>query len=413
MENYNFNSVVKCVRDELGIRLDLSRDMGDDEIREAITNTVIDFSRQNYINLSEKQHIIATVFNSLRRLDIIQPLLDDPSVTEIMINSADEIFIEKDGFVQQLDIRFENTERLENVIQSIVSKVNRIVNESSPIVDARLNDGSRVNIVLPPIALKGPTMTIRKFSKKPFTIERMCELGSITEEATDLLKKLVRAKYNIFVSGGTGSGKSTFLNALSGAIPGNERIVTIEDSAELQIKNINNLVSLETRNVNSAGKGEVTIRDLIKTSLRMRPDRIIVGEVRGAEALDMLQAMNTGHDGSLSTGHANSTIDMFSRLETMVLSGALLPLEVIRKQIAAALDIVVHLGRLRDGFRRVLEISEVIGCSDGEIELNPLYLHEDDGRSLGTLKATGNQLKNCFKLRMAGMSAERKGDDGQ
>lgn len=408
MPEKGFEALVNEVREEAGAKIDLTKDIRDEDIKEVITGVVLEKSQAGYLGLSQKRDLISTVFNSMRRLDVIQPLLEDKSVTEIMINSSDEIFIERDGRVCQLDIKFESPEKLENIIQSIVSKVNRVVNEASPIVDARLLDGSRVNVVLPPLALKGPAMTIRKFPDKPLTIEKLIEIGSLTKEAAAMLEKLVKAKYNIFVSGGTGSGKTTFLNALSNFIPQSERIITIEDSAELQLYNIKNLVSLETRNANSEGKGEVPIRDLIKTSLRMRPDRIVVGEVRGAEALDMLQAMNTGHDGSLSTGHANTTKDMLSRLETMVLSAAPLPVEVIRKQITAALDIIIHLGRIRDGSRKVLEISEVTGFSGGEVALNPLFQFIEEGevehKVIGSLQRTANELEHPLKLQIAGTS---------
>ncbi|MFZ5597775.1 MAG: CpaF family protein [Bacillota bacterium] len=387
--------------------MDLGREMSDDEIREFITGVVFEKSRENYIGIKQKRFIIDTVFNSMRRLDILQPLLEDGSLTEIMVNAYDEIFIERDGVISRLDLKFESEERLHDVIRNIVSRVNRTVNESSPIVDARLIDGSRVNVVLPPISLKGPTMTIRKFPENPFTMERLVSFGMLTAEASAFLERLVRGRYNIFISGGTGSGKTTFLNALTGFIPAGERVVTIEDSAELQPKNIKNLVRLETRNANTEGRGEITIRDLIKTSLRMRPDRIVVGEVRGPEALDMLQAMNTGHDGSLSTGHANTTRDMLSRLETMVLSGASFPVEVVRKQIASAIDIIVHLARIRDGSRRVLEICEVAGYRDGDVCLRPLFLYEEEGETAGdgvrgVLKRKG-RLENTLKLRMAGI----------
>ncbi len=395
------------IREEVGSRLDLSADLQDEDIRETIAGVVLDESRERYLSLGAKKELISAVFNSMRRLDVIQPLLEDESVTEIMVNGPERIFIEKDGHMRRVDLKFENAEKLENVIQSIVAKVNKTVNEASPIVDARLRDGSRVSVVLFPVALNGPVMTIRKFPDKPVSVGDLINRGSISPEAAGLLEKLVKAKYNIFISGGTGSGKTTFLNALAGYIPANERIITIEDSAELQITNIDNLVSMETRSSNTEGRGEITIRDLIKTSLRMRPDRIIVGEVRGAEALDMLQAMNTGHDGSLSTGHANSSGDMLSRLETMVLSGAPLPVAVIRKQIAAALDIIIHLGRLRDGSRKVLEISEVQGYADGEIVLNTLFAFreagEDGGRVLGFLEASGNRVAKTVKARMAGI----------
>jgi len=399
------SEVKKVVSDSV----DLGKDISDEEIRELITKAIFEKSRQIYMTVSEKKEIGEAVFNSMRRLDILQPLVDDPSITEIMVNGANDIFIEKDGKVEKLDAKFESEQKLEDVIQSIVSKVNRAVNEASPIVDARLGDGSRVNVVLRPIALNGPIMTIRKFPEKPMTVEKLIEFGTVSEEAAKALEAMVKAKYNIFICGGTSSGKTTFLTALSNFIPKDERIITIEDSAELQITGVKNIVRLETRNANTEGKGEITIRDLIKTSLRMRPERIIVGEVRGAEALDMLQAMNTGHDGSLSTGHANSSRDMLSRLETMVLSGALMPIEAIRQQIASAIDIIVHLARIRDKSRRVLEISEVAGYKDGSIQLNPLYEfveegESEDGKVKGTLKRTANPMINTMKFRMAGIS---------
>jgi pilus assembly protein CpaF len=329
-----------------------------------------------------------------------------------MINGPDNIFVEKNGRLQKLDKTFESSRRLEDIIQRIVGMAGREVNQSSPIVDTRLPDGSRVNVVLPPIALCGPTMTIRKFSKTPMTIAMLIRYGSITKEIAHKLELLVKAKYNIFISGGTGSGKTTFLNALSNYIPKDERVITIEDSAELQIVGIDNLVSMETRNANASGTGQITIKDLIKSSLRMRPERIIVGEVRGGEALDMLQAMNTGHDGSLSTGHANSTKDMLSRLETMVLQGAAgLPLEAIRQQIASAVDIIIHLSRLRDHSRKTMEICEVVEYKNGEIVLNPLYVFEEDENSTlekvsGSLKRTKNPLVHDWKLQLAGIKEE-------
>ncbi|NJD01904.1 MAG: CpaF family protein, partial [Ruminiclostridium sp.] len=377
--------------------MDMNRDFSDEEIRELIKKAVFRRSREQYIELNEKREIIDAVFNSMRRLDILQPIIDDKEVTEIMVNGPDAVFVEKEGRISGLNVRFESCEKLEDVIQSIVSRTNRTVNESAPIVDARLPDGSRVNIVLRPVALNGPIMTIRKFPSSPLSMEQLVNMESLTREAADVLCSLVKARYNIFICGGTGSGKTTFLNALAGYIPGDERIVTIEDSAELQINNIENLVRLETRNANTEGKGQITIRELIRTSLRMRPERIIVGEVRGAEALDMLQAMNTGHDGSISTGHANSPSDMLSRLETMVLSSAPLPLEAIRRQIASAIDIMIHLSRMRDRSRRVLSISEVAGYMDGQIVLNPLYEFRDsgdtpDGRVDGELYGTDNKM---------------------
>lgn len=399
------NEVKKQIKDTI----DLRKDFSDDEIKELITNIVFEKTGKLYLSISEKKEIIDDVFNSMRRLDILQPIIDDKSVTEIMINGPDTIFIEKNGKTYRLDVRFENRRKLEDVIQTMVSKVNRTVNESSPIVDARLEDGSRVNVVLPPIALNGPIVTIRKFPEKPMTIDQLIEYGSITEEVADVLNRMVRAKYNIFISGGTGSGKTTFLNALSNFIPKDERIITIEDSAELQIIGLDNIVKMETRNANTEGKGEITIRDLIKTSLRMRPERIIVGEVRGPEALDMLQAMNTGHDGSLSTGHANSPKDMLSRLETMVLSGSSMPLEAIRQQIASAIDIIIHLARLRDKTRRTMEITEIAGYENGEIILNPLYVFEEEGETpqkviIGSLKRTKNEMVRKWKFKMAGIS---------
>lgn len=402
-------SLISEVKKTVSDSIDLSKDISDEEIRELITNVVFEKSKQTYLTVSEKREISEAVFNSMRRLDILQPLIDDPSITEIMINGANDIFIERDGRIEQFEAKFESSQKLEDVIQSIVSKVNRTVNEATPIVDARLSNGSRVNVVLPPIALNGPIMTIRKFPEKPMTIERLINFGSLSEEVAKVLESMVQAKYNIFICGGTGSGKTTFLNALSNFIPKDERIITIEDSAELQIVGIKNIVKLETRNANTEGKGEITIRDLIKASLRMRPERIIVGEVRGAEALDMLQAMNTGHDGSLSTGHANSSRDMLSRLETMVLSGSLMPLEAIRQQIASAIDILIHLGRIRDKSRKVLEISEIVGYKDGQIQLNPLYEFVEegetkDGRVIGFLKRTDNPMVNTLKFKMAGIS---------
>lgn len=356
----------------------------------------------------DKQRVIRMVFSSIRGLGILDEILADDTITEVMINGPENIFVEKNGQVFRINRKFESEKHLEDVIQKIVGKAGKEVNQANPIVDTRLPDGSRVNVVLPPVSLSGPIVTIRKFSKTPMTVEQLIRYGSITPDVAVVLQRLVRAKYNIFISGGTGSGKTTFLNALSNFIPGDERIITIEDSAELQIRNIQNLVSLETRNANTSGKGEITIRDLIKSALRMRPERIVVGEVRGSEALDMLQAMNTGHDGSLSTGHANSTKDMLSRLETMVLQGnAGLPLPAVRQQIASAIDIIIHLSRLRDKSRKTMEITEVLGCKDGEIQLNPLYeFRETAGSTLnkveGTLVRTGNPLQNYSKLRLRG-----------
>ena len=411
METTDREILLRQIREIINDRVDLNKDITDDEMKELVMNTVFERSRQQYMSIHDKQEIIQAVFNSMRRLDVLQPIIEDKTVTEIMVNGPDNIFIEREGKVKRLETAFESRERLEDVIQSIVAKVNRTVNEASPMVDARLSDGSRVSVVLPPIALNGPILTIRKFPEKPITMEQLIEFGSITEEASEVLKSLVRAKYNIFISGGTGSGKTTFLNALSSFIPNDERIITIEDSAELQISSVDNIVRLETRNANTEGKGEITIRQLIKASLRMRPERIIVGEVRGPEALDMLQAMNTGYDGSLSTGHANSAADMLSRLETMVLSAAPLPLEAIRQQIASAVDIIVHLSRLRDRSRRTMEISEIAGYKGGQIHLNPIFKFVEDSRSdddrvQGSLRRTDNEMIHTAKFRMAGISAK-------
>lgn len=393
----------------------IQQDLNEEQLLELIRTEVFKRAREHALSVTEKQDLVNQVFNSIKKLDVLQPLIDDKTITEIMINGHKDIFIEKDGSVQKFPMTFESQKKLEDLVQKIVSDVNRAVNESSPIADARLKDGSRINVVLPPIALNGPIVTIRKFPDKPITVERLIDYGSLTVEAAEFLRTLVKAKYNIFISGGTGSGKTTFLNALSNFIPEDERVITIEDSAELQIRSVPNLVRLETRNANTEGKGAISMRDLIKSSLRMRPDRIVVGEVRGAEALDMLQAMNTGHDGSLSTGHANSTKDMLSRLETMVLSGAEFPLDAIRKQIASAIDIIVHLGRLRDKSRRVLDISEVVGYDKGEILLNSLYKFVEEGETekkkvIGSLKHTGNRLHDNLKLQMAGLRVVMGGE---
>jgi len=363
-----------------------------------------------YLSINERINIANRTFNSIRGFGILDSIMSDENVTEVMINGYNNIFIEKNGKLLKLDDRFDSEEKLNDIIQRIVGKAGKEVNQANPIVDTRLPDGSRVNVVLPPISLDGATVTIRKFSKTPMTMERLIEYNSITKEIADVLKYLVEAKYNIFISGGTGSGKTTFLNALSNFIPKDERVITIEDSAELQIVGIENLVRLETRNANTTGVGELTIRDLIKSALRMRPERIVVGEVRGKEALDMLQAMNTGHDGSLSTGHANSTIDMLSRLETMVLTGSEgLPLIAVRQQIASAIDIIIHLSRMRDKTRRTVEISEVCGVENGEIKLNTLYeFVENEDSTLdnvkGELKRTENAFRNYSKLMAAGFN---------
>ena len=383
--------------------------ISDEELAERIDQIVTDRLKDIYCPIETKVSISQQVYSSIRGFGLLDSIISDDSITEVMINGPENIFIEKKGRLTRLDKKFESQRKLEDVIQRIVGLAGREVNQANPICDTRLPDGSRVNVVLPPIALCGPTITIRKFSKEPMTINKLIEYGSITQEIADKLELLVKAKYNIFISGGTGSGKTTFLNALSNFIPKDERIITIEDSAELQIAGIDNLVSLETRNANASGAGQVTIRDLIKSSLRMRPERIIVGECRGGEALDMLQAMNTGHDGSLSTVHANSTEDMLSRLETMVLQGADgLPIEAIKQQIASAVDIIIHLSRLRDKSRKTMAITEVVGIKNGEIELNPLYEFKEDENSTmdkvsGRLVRTGNPLKNDYKLKLSGI----------
>ena len=346
------------------------------------------------------------MFHSLRKLDILQDLVDDPSITEIMINGADSVFVERRGAVSQLPVRFGSEERLLDVVTRIVSSCNRVVSESSPIADARLPNGDRVNVVLAPTALNGPILTIRRFPEHPIEVKDLLGFGSMSQNVADFLGALVQAGYNIFISGGTGSGKTTFLNAMSSFIPKEERVITIEDNAELQIRHIPNLVRLEARNANVEGCVPISIRDLIRTSLRMRPDRIIVGEVRGGEAVDMIQAMNTGHDGSMSTGHANSAKDMMSRLEIMILQGAELPVAAIRAQIASALDIVVHLGRLRDKSRKVLEIAEVLGIQEGEIAMRTIFRFEERGECNG--KITGvwvreNELEKKDKLALAGI----------
>lgn len=400
-----YEEVKKLLRQQVIDNIDLSRDMEDVEIQELIDRCILNEARRYRLSLDEKTRMSREIFYSIRRLDILEELTEDPSVTEIMINGPDNIFIEKAGRIIRWDKTFESKDKLDDIIQQIVAACNRTVNESSPIVDARLRGGERVNVVLAPVALNGPIVTIRRFPDKPISMDDLMRFGAISDEVVTFLKSLVEAKYNIIISGGTGSGKTTFLNALSNFIPKDERLITIEDSAELQILGVENLVRLETRNANVEGCKEITIRDLIKSSLRMRPDRIIVGEVRGGEALDMISAMNTGHDGSLSTGHANSARDMLSRLETMILMAMDLPLSAIRGQLSSGIDIIVHLGRLRDKSRKVLQVAEVLGMENDEIQLNMLYEFqeegEEDGRIKGRLVSKG-QLKSDTKLRAAG-----------
>lgn len=404
-------ALVAEIRKYVTENLPLNR-LEDDELQEQVEEIVSQRLAGQYCPIDQRVSIVEQVYSSIRGFGLLDSIIKDDTITEVMINGPENIFIEQSGRLFKLDKQFESQRRLEDVIQRIVGLAGREVNQANPICDTRLPDGSRVNVVLPPIALCGPTITIRKFSKTPMTIEKLIAYGSITQEIADKLQLLVKSKYNIFISGGTGSGKTTFLNALSNYIPKDERVITIEDSAELQITGVENLVSLETRNANASGAGQITIRDLIKSSLRMRPERIVVGEVRGGEALDMLQAMNTGHDGSLSTGHANSTEDMLSRLETMVLQGAAgLPLEAIRQQIASAVDIIIHLSRLRDKSRKTMEITEVVGYKDGKIILNPLYVFEEDENSTlekvsGSLNRTKNKMVNDYKLRLSGIKTE-------
>lgn len=400
------NELKQEIKSRLLEKLDHSMEMEDEAVQELVENEVWLMGKETYIPLAEKKRLCREIYYAIRKYDVLQELLEDETVTEIMVNGPDHIFIEKEGRLQQWQTAFESEDKLLDVIQQIVAKANRVVNESSPIVDARLF-GSRVHVVLPPVALNGPILTIRRFGKTPLLIPELLRLGSVSQEICIFLEKLVIAGYNIFISGGTGSGKTTFLNALSSFIPRTERIITIEDSAELQIQGNDNLVRLETRNANVEGCKPVTIRDLIRASLRMRPDRIIVGEVRGAEAIDMLQALNTGHDGSLSTGHANSAADMIARLETMVLMGMELPLAAIRRQIASGVDLIVHLGRLRDKSRRVLSVSEVVGYEQGEVLLSVIYEFQEtgerNGKVQGIWKKTGS-LIHTEKLQQAGIT---------
>ncbi|MBQ8247981.1 MAG: CpaF family protein [Lachnospiraceae bacterium] len=384
------------IHSEVRQRMDLTREMEDEEIMQLICRIITEKGREQYISIRLKEDLAKSVFASVRKLDILQELVDDDEVTEIMINGPSEIFIEKKGCITRWERQFESEERLEDVIQQIVASCNRVVNESSPIADARLLNGSRVNIVLKPLAINGPIVTIRRFPEIAITMEDYIKWGSISREAAVFLQKAVSYGYNIFISGGTGSGKTTLLNVLSGYIPKSSRVITIEDSAELQIKGVDNLVRLETRNANREGCMEINMRDLIKSALRMRPDRIIVGEVRGAEAFDMLQALNTGHDGSLSTGHANSAGDMLMRLEMMVLMAKDLPLPAIRRQIASGIDILVHLGRMRDRSRKIIEIIEIKGIVDNEIILNPLFALEEDEEGTSKLVSI-NSLQNKSK----------------
>ncbi|HJA06939.1 MAG TPA: CpaF family protein [Candidatus Mediterraneibacter pullicola] len=392
--------------EQVMLRMDMTKETGEEDLQEIIRRVLEEEEKKEYLPLSEKIRLSRELFNAFRRLDILQDLIEDDEITEIMVNGTEKIFYEKGGQIFQSNRHFFSEERLCDVIQQIVGEANRYVNETSPIVDARLQDGSRVNVVLKPVAVNGPIMTIRKFPAEAVTMKQLIRMGSLTQEAARLITRLVSAKYNIFVSGGTGAGKTTFLNAMSDYIPKEERIITIEDNAELQIQGVKNLVRLEARGENLEGEGAVTIRDLIKSALRMRPDRIIVGEVRGEETVDMISsAMLNGHSGSMSTGHANSPSDMLHRLETMMMMGIDLPLEAIQRQIASALDIIIHLGRLRDKSRKVLQIEEVLGYSEGRIRTKTLYEFREEGRNNEKVKGClvkVSELTDREKLMAAG-----------
>lgn len=394
-----YQDIKRGIQQELFRELDFSKELGEEELFELIDEKIHRTALQKGIWLEERKQMRKEIFQSMRQLDILQELIENPRITEIMINGKDDIFVEEGGKLFRWENSFDSEEKLNNIIQQMVSGCNRVVNEASPIVDARLENGSRVNVVLKPIALNGPIVTIRRFPEKPMDMEKLIELGALQKNHSLFLKKLVLSGYNILISGGTGSGKTTFLNALSNYIPREERVVTIEDSAELQLVSIENLVRLETRNANAEGCLPITIRDLIRTALRMRPDRIIVGEVRGAEAVDLLQAMNTGHNGSLSTGHSNSATDLLSRLETMVLMGMDLPVAAIRQQIASAVDLIIHLGRLRDKSRKVLEITEVCGYEEPRVRLKPLFVYRYESEKL----EKEGELENVAKLQAAGL----------
>ena len=407
---------MEMLQNQIMAKLDLSREIEDGELVELIYQVLEDYAKDIYLPLRMKMEFGRDLFNAFRKLDILQELLEDESITEIMINGLENIFVEKKGEIYQYEKRFVSRKKLEDIAQQIASGCNRTVNEAEPIVDARLPDGSRVNLVLLPVALNGPIITIRKFPKEGITMKHLIAWGSISREAAEFLEMLVKARYNMFISGGTGSGKTTFLNALSQFIPEDERIITIEDNAELRLQSLPNLVRLEARNANMEGEGRIDIRELIRTALRMRPDRVIVGEVRSAETIDMLQAMNTGHDGSLSTGHGNSPKDMIGRLEAMVLMGMELPLTAIRRQIASGIDVIVHLGRLRDKSRKLLEVSEVMDYREGEIHLQTVYRYEETGEESGKIQGVWEkkgELKHTGKLLAAGYSSIGKMCNGK
>lgn len=411
-----YEAIRKEVQDRIVERIDYTRDIPDEEVLELIDTGIVRAAADKGLGVAEMKSMRQDIFHAIRRLDVLQDLIDDPTITEIMVNGPDHIYIERDGRIEETGQRFTSMERYRDVIQKVVAFANRSVNEASPIVDARLPGGERVNVVLAPVALNGPSMTIRRFPDEPITMERLIELGSISRYLASYLQTLVKARYNIFISGGTGSGKTTFLNALSYSIPEDERVITIEDNAELQIRHVPNLVTLEARNANVEGCNPITIRDLIRASLRMRPDRIIVGEVRGEEVIDLIQSMNTGHDGGLSTGHGNGPRDMMERLSTMVLMGMDIPIQAVRGQLASGIDIMVHLGRLRDKSRRLLEIAEVCGLDDqGEILMRTLFRFnekgEENGRILGTWRAEC-PLTNTRKLALSGITLPEPEDSG-
>ena len=393
-------------------RVDLSREVSDEEIQELIDEVVLFCGKERHLSLNERCRIKRELFYALRKMDVLQELLEEKSVTEIMVNGTDGIFLEKNGKLSRWEKSFSSKERILDIIQQITGACNRVVNEASPIVDARLENGDRVHVVLPPVAVNGPIITIRRFPEEPVTMQKLLELESLSEEEAEFLKKAVQAGYSILVAGGTGSGKTTFLNVLAGHIPQDERVIVIEDTAELQIRNVPNLVRLETRDGGAEDCREISMRDLIKAALRMRPTRLIIGEVRGAEAFELLTCLNTGHDGSLSTCHANSTADTVTRLETMVLMGMELPLQAIRRQIASGVDLIVYLGRLRDKSRRLLEITEVTGMEGEQVELNPLFLFRVTGERNGKIcgiQERGGEMKQIEKFQRAGMWQTEKG----
>lgn len=396
-------------------RVDLSREVSDEEIQELIDEVVLSCGKERHLSLNERCRMKKELFYALRKMDVLQELLEEKSITEIMVNGTDGIFLEKNGKLSRWEKSFSSKERILDIIQQITGACNRVVNEASPIVDARLDNGDRVHVVLPPVAVNGPIITIRRFPEEPVTMQKLLELESLSEEEAEFLKKAVQAGYSILVSGGTGSGKTTFLNVLAGYIPQDERVIVIEDTAELQIRTVPNLVRLETRDGGAEDCREISMRDLIKASLRMRPTRLIIGEVRGAEAFELLTCLNTGHDGSISTCHANSTADTITRLETMVLMGMELPLQAIRRQIASGVDLIVYLGRLRDKSRRLLEITEVTGMEGERVELNPLFLFRETGEKNGKIcgiQERVGEMKQIEKFQRAGMWETKEGTSG-